>query len=207
MCGKLVVAWRLSSSLRLAAVAPRIENTLLGALPFAGRIEHMATINRGVVPVDPNTPVGALRYSIGDLEYVALVPPEAGFGNYPNFSDAELAQFIVQGGDSVTRASGFAYLRFAALAAAGAISWRSDDLSVDSKQMAAEFRLLSKIAFDAADAEDAAGVSGFDLDFPFMSCGCEGFCTHDNPELAAAANDCAVDMNPVNVDFLDGGTP
>jgi hypothetical protein len=162
----------------------------------------MATVNRGVAPVEPSTPVGALRYSIGDLDYEALVPPETGYGNFPNFSDTELAQFIGQAGGSVTRASGFAYLRFAALAAAGAISWRSDDLSVDSKQMAAEFRLLAKIAFDAADAEDAVGASGFDLDFPFMSCGCEGLCTHNPhaPELASNP----VYYNPY--DDIDGGS-
>lgn len=148
----------------------------------------MATENKGVAPPNPGTPVGALRYLIGDTDYDFLITPEEGYGSYQNFSDLELEGFLVAGGTSVTRASGFAYLRFAALAAAGAISWRSDDLSVDSKQMAAEFRLLSKIAFDAADAEDAGGASGFDLDFPFMSCACEGFCTHNPhaPELAAS---------------------
>ena len=146
----------------------------------------MATINRGVVPVDPNTPVGALRYAIGDIDYEDLAPPEAGFGNYSNFSDSELAQFIAQGGGSTTRASGFAYLRFAVLAATGAISWRTDDLAVDSKQVASEYRLLARIAFEQADAEDAAGASGFDLDFPFMSCGCTDWCTHT--ELDAYAN-------------------
>ncbi len=98
-------------------------------------------------------------------------------------------------------------MRFAVLAAAGAISWRSDDLSLDSKQMAAEFRLLAKIAFDAADAEDVAGVSGFTIDFPFMSCGCTDWCTHGTPELATPAYPYAVDVNPVNEDTLDGGTP
>jgi hypothetical protein len=162
----------------------------------------MATVNRGVAPVEPSTPVGALRYSIGDLEYEPLDPVEVGYGNFANFSDTELAQFIAQAAGSVTRASGFAYLRFASLAAAGAISWRSDDLSVDSKQVASEFRLLAKIAFDAADAEDAAGASGFNLDFPFMTCGCFGLCTHNPhaPELAASP----VYYNPY--DDIDGGS-
>lgn len=145
----------------------------------------MATVNRGVAPVEPSTPVGALRYSIGDLDYEPLDPAETGYGNFPNFSDTELAQFIAQGGGSVTRASGFVYLRFATLAASGAISWRTDDLAVDSKQVASEYRLLARIAFEQADAEDAAGASGFDLDFPFMSCGCTDWCTHitGTPEL------------------------
>ena len=166
----------------------------------------MATINRGIAPADPTSPVGQLRYTIGDTDYDPLSPVETGFGNYANFSDLELEAFLARGGDSVTRASGFAYLRFAALAAAGAISWKSDDLSMDGKQMAAEFRLLAGIAFDQADLEDEAGASGFSIDFPFSTCGCSDYCTH-TPELAAYANDCATAPAPASDNILDGGTP
>lgn len=148
----------------------------------------MATVNRGVAPADPSTPVGQLRYLIGDIDYDPLDPVEAGYGDYANFSDEELTGFIAAGGDSVIRASGYAYLRFAALAASGAISWRSDDLSVDSKQVAAEYRLLARIAFEQADSEDAGLASGFALDHPYSDeCGCVEFgrpC-ECQPELAA----------------------
>lgn len=127
--------------------------------------------NRGIAPPDGDTAVGELRYLIGDTDYTAIAPPVAGFGDYANFSDAELEGFLRAGGGSVTRASGYAYLRFAALAAANAISWRSDDLSVDSKIPASEFRLLARIAFEQADAEDEAASGGFALDFPFTEHG------------------------------------
>lgn len=137
--------------------------------------------NRGIAPLDPLTPVGQLRLLVGDTEYTELDP---GFGDYNNFSDAELEGFITSGGGSIVRASGFAYLRLAALAAAGAISWRSDDLAVDSKIVASEYRLLANIAFGQADTEDALGASGFALDFPF-SCTCDGTCANCTQELAA----------------------
>lgn len=140
--------------------------------------------NRGVAPLDPNTDVGELRLLIGDTEYVPLVPPEEGIGDYNNFSDDELNGFLTAGGGSITRASGYAYLRLAALSAAGAISWRSDDLAVDTKLIASEYRLLARIAFEQADNEDDLLASGFALDFPF-SCGGCGSCGKCMQELAA----------------------
>lgn len=120
--------------------------------------------NIGIAPPDPTTPVGALRFLLGDLEYGDVTEGKA---EYANFSDDELSQFITAGAGSVTRASGYAYLRLAAIAASGAISWRSDDLSVDSKIPASEFRLLARIAFEQADDEDKAGASSFTLQFPY----------------------------------------
>jgi len=141
--------------------------------------------NRGIAPLDPNSDVGQLRLIIGDTEYVELDP---GYGDYNNFSDAELQGFVVAGGGSITRASGYAYLRFAALAAANAISWRSDDLAVDSKLVASEYRLLARIAFEQADNEDDLSASGFALDFPysFCTCGGAGTCGCCLAELAPA---------------------
>ena len=126
-------------------------------------------MNRGLAPLDPTTSVGQLRLLVGDIDYVALVPPEVGYGDYNNFSDDELTGFLLVSGGSITRASGHAYLRLAALAAAGALSWKSDDLSVDAKQVATEYRLLANIAFGQADTEDAAGASVFLLDHPYTS--------------------------------------
>lgn len=139
--------------------------------------------NRGVAPLDPNTDVGQLRLMIGDTEYVDLVPPEVGYGDYNNFSDDELGGFIAAGGGSITRGSGYAYIRLAALTAAGAISWRSDDLAIDSKQIASEYRLLARVAFEQADNEEDLNASAFALDFPY-SCGC-GSCNQCLQELAA----------------------
>lgn len=140
----------------------------------------MTTENRGIAPADPLTPVGQVRYLIGDLDYEAVDPPEVGYGIYANFSDGEIEGFLGAGGNSVVRASGFAYLRLAALVAAGAISWKSDDLTLDAKQVAAEYRLLANIAFGQADEADASGASAFGLDNPYTTC--ESCTCH--PELA-----------------------
>jgi len=137
-------------------------------------MDIMATINKGIAPADPSTPVGKVRFLIGDLDYAELDPVEAGLGEYPNFSDDEINGFLIAGDDSVIRASGYAYLRLAVLAAAGAISWKSDDQMVDAKQVATEFRLLATLAFNQADAADEAGASTFAIDNPYstnLACG------------------------------------
>jgi hypothetical protein len=146
----------------------------------------MATINRGVVPIDPASTVGQVRLLVGDLDYENYDPVEEGFGIFANFSDAEIEGFILAGGGSITRASGYAYLRLAALAASGAISWKSDDQAVDAKQVATEYRLLANIAFAQADDADANGASSFSIDNPYTSCqsGC------DDAELAAHCAAC-----------------
>ncbi len=127
-------------------------------------------VNKGIAPADPASPIGSLRFLLGDLEYDGLDTPEEGYGDYYNFGDDELAGFITAGGGSITRASGYAYLRLAAIAASGAISWRSDDLSVDSKIPPSEYRLLARIAFEQADDEDTYGASSFTIDYPYRSC-------------------------------------
>lgn len=167
----------------------------------------MATINRGVVPVDPTTPVGQVRLLIGDLDYEEYDPVEVGYGIYANFSDAELAGFITAGGDSVTRATGYAYLRLAALAAAGAISWKSDDQAVDAKQVATEYRLLANIAFAQADDADANGASSFTIDNPYSTSHTLGWGTpYSHAELAAPNLPYAI-VEVDDDDTVDGGTP
>jgi len=156
--------------------------------------------NRGVVPLNPSTSTGQLRLLIGDTDYVDLVPVEPGFGDYNNFSDAELDTFVTSAGGSLTRASGYAYLRLAALSAAGAISWRSDDLAVDSKIPASEYRLLARIAFEQADNEDALGASAFALDFPFTT----PDSIYGGQELAWSSNPWAAPTTSTD-DYLDGG--
>jgi hypothetical protein len=148
----------------------------------------MATVNRGIAPADPTSVVGQVRFLIGDLDYEEYDPVEVGFGVYSNFSDTEIAGFIAAGGDSVVRASGYAYLRLAALAAAGAISWKSDDQMLDAKQVATEYRLLAGIAFDQADNADDGSADTFGLDNPYTTCD-NTLCTHQ--ELAPGAH-CAV---------------
>lgn len=124
----------------------------------------MNDTNRGVTPPDSSTDVGKVRFIIGDISYSPVEPSEVGYGVYENFSDEEIQAFLTAGSGSATRAAGYAYLRFASLAAAGAISWKSDDLSLDSKQVASEYRLLARTQFEQADREEELAASGFALD-------------------------------------------
>jgi hypothetical protein len=171
----------------------------------------MATINRGVVPLDPTSAVGQVRLLIGDLDYEEYDPVQVGYGIYANFSDAELAGFVTAGGDSVTRATGYAYLRLAALAASGAISWKSDDLAVDSKQVATEYRLLANIAFAQADDADVSGASSFTIDNPYTTVNTPtGWSTvwGATAELAAPTYPFAiVEVDSDADEDVDGGTP
>lgn len=73
--------------------------------------------NRGVYPVDPLTPVGQFRLASGDVISVPLTPPEVGFQDYRMWSDDEITVFLSQGGDSVNRSIGYAWLQASGAAA------------------------------------------------------------------------------------------
>lgn len=124
-------------------------------------------MNRGVAPPDPETPVGELRFLIGDTQYTELDPPEAGYGNYTNFSDDQLEAFITQSDGSIVRAAGYSYLTLAAAVAASSVSWKSDDLAITDNR-AKYLTDLANFWFSRADDDDASAASdGFDVVYPF----------------------------------------
>jgi len=132
-------------------------------------------INKGVAPADMNTDVGKLRAILGDLEYVELTPPEAGFGDYRLFGDAELTAFLETGG-SIEIAAYFAYMNLAASAAMESKTVKDFDLSIDLTKRATDLRL---IAADWRNRGDALAADIFELfDVSIDDCSCP-------PELAA----------------------
>lgn len=112
---------------------------------------------KGIAPPDPNTPVGAIRFVIGDYEWVELDPPVPGYGDYAAFSDAELEALLTMSDDSTTRAIGYAYLKLAGKSAAQAVSWATDDLRLNLEKIPAELRAIAQMWFDQADEEDISG--------------------------------------------------
>lgn len=133
----------------------------------AGRIEIMA-INKGVAPPDFTTQVGQLRSALKDTAWVELAPPEAGYGNYPQFSDLELEGLLARAGGSSLRATGFAYLELAAQAASQAVDWASDDQRVTLSKRATALTAVAALWLERADAEDAAaGADFFAVEYPF----------------------------------------
>lgn len=127
--------------------------------------------NPGIAPPDPTTEIGQLRYILGDVDYVALVPPVSGQGDYEAFSDAELQALLDMSGGSFPTAVGYAYLKLAGLAAGQAIDWRSDDLRVNLSRTPDELRKIAQLWFDRGSAASGA-VDIFELAPVRTGCGC-----------------------------------
>lgn len=124
--------------------------------------------NKGIAPVDLTTQVGQLRSALKDTEYTELVPAQAGYGHYTNFSDLELEGLLARAGGSSLRATGFAYLELAAQAAAQAVDWASDDQRVTLSKRASALKEIAALWLERADAEDAsAGSDFFAVEYPF----------------------------------------
>lgn len=136
--------------------------------------------NDGAWPIDASTPVGQLRFALGDVVGEEYTPPEPGRRNFEAYSDDELDALLKMAGGSFSSAIGYAYLKLAGLAAGQAIDWRSDDLAVNMSKTPAELRALAQMWFDRGSVEDS--VEGFYLSGEFDSGGCG--CV---PELAVPA--------------------
>jgi hypothetical protein len=118
-------------------------------------------VNRGVAPADLSTPIGQIRSIIGDVTYVPLVPPEEGFGDYTNFSDAQLQSYLTTGGNSIPYAVGYAYLGLAAQFAADSLKVTTDDEVVDLTKRSADMRAIASEWFNRGDSAAAADEDAY----------------------------------------------
>lgn len=110
--------------------------------------------NPGVSPIDSSTSVGRVRLMLGDVRSVPLVPAVVGQADYERFGDAELASFLVVGGDSVLRAVGHAVTQLALGAGLSGVSIKTDDLGIDNSRRGATLLDIAKSYFEQADADD-----------------------------------------------------
>lgn len=117
----------------------------------------------GVIPVDPTTPVGALRLAIGDYEYELYSPNVPPHANFAAFSDAELEALLTLGAGIPQNAIGYAYLKLAGLSAATAVEWSSDDLKLNLSKTPAELRAIAAMWFEQGEAATAAAEDHFDI--------------------------------------------
>lgn len=116
-------------------------------------------VNRGVAPLDPATEVGKFRALAGDTEYKPLDPPEAGFGDYEKWSDAEIEVFLSTS-DSMSWAIYAAYLQLATSAALASKEISDYDLKVSTTKRADQLLAIAREWKDRADDDDnAAGAS------------------------------------------------
>lgn len=136
-------------------------------------------VNRGVAPFNPTTAVGQFRVYYGDVTYVPLTPPEVGYGDYTELSDAEIEAFLGSANGSIYRAIGNYYAILAGNAAKVSETVKDYDLSVDSSKRPAALLELARYWWGRADDEDvdAGGSDIFEM-FGFGNGGC---CT---PEAA-----------------------
>lgn len=137
----------------------------------------MAAVNKGVAPPVMTSDLGKLRAILGDLEYTDLEPPEAGFGSYKFFGDAELQAFLDAGG-SIEMAAYFSYMQLAASAAVSAKSVKDLDLAIDTTKTPTELRLIAQMWLDRANEASADIFELFDTNIERDMCA---------PELAARA--------------------
>lgn len=109
--------------------------------------------NPGVSPIDPASLIGQVRLNVGDTVSTPIVPPNADGTNadYQYFSDAEISSYLIQGGQNPMMATGFAYLKLAALAAAQQGAIKTDDLMADDTTQAAALRLIADEWFNRAN--------------------------------------------------------
>lgn len=119
-------------------------------------------VNKGVVPLDPATPVGNLRLILGDVTSAPLVPPETGFGSYELFSDDELEAFLAQG-ESPEGAAQLAYMQLAGAAALSAKNVADFDLKVSTEKRAEYLMRMAEMWGDKADALSADIFEIFDV--------------------------------------------
>lgn len=122
-------------------------------------------VNRGIAPFDPTTPTGQFRVYYGDVTYSALTPPEAGYGDYTELSDAEIESFLASANDSVYRAIGNYFAILAGNAAKVSQSVKDYDLSIDDSKRPAALLDAAKMWWGRADDEDtvAGGSDIFEI--------------------------------------------
>lgn len=124
-------------------------------------------MNKGLVPLDPDSTIGQLRVLLRDTSYVELVPAEVGFGGYAVFSDQDLAVYAAQNPDSLHRAAGDAIRSIALEAATGERSVKTDDLAIDLRGRGKSLMEIAQSFFDDADAADGAAANDFFQIVPF----------------------------------------
>lgn len=127
-------------------------------------------VNQGVAPPDPTSDVGKFRFLYGDTAYVALTPPETGYGDYAELSDAEIEAFLAAGSGSVTRAIGVYYMQLSGQAAKVAESVKDHDLSIDETKRAGDLRQTAMMWFSRADDDDLGLSDAFEVVGVGQSC-------------------------------------
>ena len=118
--------------------------------------------NVGAWPLDPLTPVGALRLEVGDTDGSPMLAPDDDKAEFQWFSDIELEAIYDAADGSATRATGLAYRRIAVYLTIEATDIQSDDLRIRTIERAKAMReLANDYINDAAADDERAGAEIF----------------------------------------------
>ncbi|KZE41346.1 hypothetical protein [Microbacterium sp. T32] len=116
----------------------------------------------GAFPVDPTTPVGQLRYLLGDTNATTSAAAPAGTKLFAVWSDAELTAALAIAGGSVLRAGGQLVTQLALFyAQQGQLSVKADDLGLTVSARGADLNTIARTLFQEASARDAADADSF----------------------------------------------
>lgn len=105
-----------------------------------------------VFPPDPETLVGQIRYTVGDIHYDSVTE------RYERFTDMEIQVALVQAENNVARAIALLYLKLATQAAEKAKSVKDYDLQIDLTKRATELRQIYLLWLGRAEAEDDVDI-------------------------------------------------
>ncbi len=136
-------------------------------------------VNRGIAPPDPTTDVGRMREILGDTSWVELNPPEPGYGDYENFSDAELQALLDLADGSLFLAVAFAFAKLAAASTGESLSFQSDDLKVDLSKRTGGLWDTVRFWFNLWEREQEKEAVEYHNFVPFR-----GGCNRRGPEYA-----------------------
>lgn len=130
--------------------------------------------NRGIAPATPGTEIYKFRQKSNDLMYVALDPPEAGYGDYRFNSDVEVEGWLEQGAGSLYNSLGFFYLALAAEAAVESAMIKDHDLTRDNTKRYNAIMEMAQKWFDLGAEEDVitGATDIFEVHGPPTQYGC-----------------------------------
>lgn len=116
----------------------------------------------GAFPIDPTTPVGQLRYLLGDTSATASPQAPAGTKMFAIWADAELVAALANAGGNVLRAGGLLITQLALFyAQQGQMSVKADDLGLTVGAKGGDLNTIARTLFQEAADRDAAEADSF----------------------------------------------
>ncbi|ALJ19496.1 hypothetical protein [Microbacterium sp. No. 7] len=114
----------------------------------------------GTYPIDTGTPVGQLRYLVGDTA-ATNIDAVAGVADYAIWSDDALIAALAISGDNQNRAAGSLYTLLASQYVQLGRSIKTDDLAIDTRHRGKDMLEIARSFYAQADAADGDAAAEF----------------------------------------------